>query len=180
MRTTLGCAGMIAAVAFVCGAIGSAFDTEASLNQRLLMAATLAGATFVAAVLLFMDDYARHRRAVQFVRNELLARADVDDDEFAQRFPKVDRELLCQTRNAVARFFDAPAEKLHPTDTLRGNLRFDELEPSFHMFVVSRVLEDRGVQTTSYTFDSRSLVDIGDLARQIRAVLYQVARRAGK
>jgi hypothetical protein len=167
----IGCAGMIAAVALILGIIASLFSTEAPFPERLTIAIGPAGMAFVAALLLLTRDRARHVSAVKAVRQMLLAREDVSEAKFMAHFPDADPTLIAQTRQAVSKFFDVPAQKIHPTDDLRSNLQFDALEPGFHSFVVYQVLADRNVAPQPFWFKSGGLRDIGDLAKEIQRVL---------
>jgi hypothetical protein len=126
---------------------------------------------FVAALVLFSRDHARHRRTVRRVRARLMARADASDDEFSQRFPNVDITLLKQTRLSIARFFDVPVEKIHAADSLRDDLEFAALEPSFHTFVVYHILNARNVEPRPFSFRTGKFDDLGGLVAEIQCVL---------
>jgi hypothetical protein len=167
----IGCAGMIAAVAFIFGVIGSLFATKASLTERLMIALIPAACAFVAALILFTRDHARHTSTMRAVRNMLLARNDVNDHEFFAHFADTDSTLIAQTRQAISGFFDVPAKKIHATDRLHNDLRFGTLEPAFHSFVVYHVLNVRNVVPHPFTFNTADLTDIGDLAKEIQRVL---------
>ncbi len=167
----IGCAGMIAAVAFVFGIIGSLFATEADIGERLMIAVMPAAIAFVAALILFARDHARHTSTMRPVRQVLLARQDVNDHDFFAHFPDADSTLITQTRQAISQFFDVPAQKIHPTDDLRNDFQFDTLEPSFHSFVVYHVLDVRNVAPQPFTFNTGDLTDVGDLAKEIQRVL---------
>jgi hypothetical protein len=171
----IGCAGIIAGVAFILGLGGSLFATEATFFERLMMASMTAAMAFVAAMLLFSRDHLRHRRAVRQIREMLLSRGDVNDSDFTSHFPDVDPSLIVETRQAVANFFDVRAEKIHPLDDLRKDLRFDTLEPSFHSSVVFHICAVRKIVLRSFSFDTRALVTIGDLANEVQRVLNSFA-----
>jgi hypothetical protein len=167
----IGCAGMIAAVAFVFGVIGSLFATEASLGERLMIALMPAAMAFIAAFLLFSRDHARHVATMRSVRRMLLDREDINDSDYLAQFPDADSTLIAQTRRAVSEFFDVPVQKIHPTDSLRKDLRFDTLEPGFHSFVVYRVFAARNVEPQPFAFNTSDLSNIGDLSNEIQRVL---------
>lgn len=171
MRGMIGCAGMIAAVAFVFGIIGSLFATEANLAERLMIATMPAAMAFIAALILFSRDHARHTGTMRTVRQMLLARHDISDGDYLAHFPDADSILVAQTRQAVSQFFDVPAEKIHPNDNLRKDLQFETLEPRFHSFVVYHVLDARNVAPQPFTFNTGDLTDLGDLAHEIQRVL---------
>ena len=171
MREMIGCAGMIAAVAFVIGVIGSLFASEANIGERLMMASITAALAFVAALILLARDYKRHTSTMRSVRQTLLARQDVHDRDFLAHFPGLDATLIAQTRQAIAQFFDVPAAKIHPTDHLRNDLRFETFEPNFHAFVVYHVLDARNVQPQMFSFNPGSLTDVASLATGIQRVL---------
>jgi hypothetical protein len=171
MRGMIGCAGVISAVALVPGLIGSAFATNASPAERLMIALMPAGMTFIAALMLFSRDRARHRRTVRRVRDRLMARADASDDDFSRGFPGAESALLLQTRLAIATFFGVPIRKIHPTDHLRSDLEFAALEPSFHSFVVCHILNARNVEPKPFSFRTADLADLRDLVAEIQRVL---------
>jgi len=162
---------MVAAPAFVFGLIIALLTTEASLAERLMIPPMIAAIVFIAALVCFAWDYARHTRTRRVVRQALLEREDVEDDVFAAVFPDVDTTLVTQTRHAVAQFFHVPAAKVHPADKLVDDLHFDALEPSFHSFVVYHVLNARDVHPQRFLFNTGNLNDIGDLAAKIQRVL---------
>jgi len=167
----IGCAGMIAGVAFVFGIVGSLFATEAGLAERLMIALMPAALAFIAALLLFARDHARHTATMRMVRQMLLARQDISDGDYLAHFPEADSTLIAQVRQAVSELFDVPAQKIHPTDSLRNDLRFYALEPYFHSFVVYHVLAARNITPRSFTFNTGALTDIGDLAKEAQRVL---------
>lgn len=70
-------AAVIAAFGFIAGAIGSIFASDVSLLGRLCMALGVAGATFVAALVLALRDYFRQSSARAEVQRMLLAREDL-------------------------------------------------------------------------------------------------------
>lgn len=162
---------MIAAVAFVFGVIGSLFATGATLAERFMISLVPAALAFVAALLLFTRDRARHSMALREVRRVLAARDAVADQDFLAYFPDIDSTLLSQTRVALAEFFDVPPQKIHPTDRLHEDLRFGTLDPAFHSFVVYHVLSARMVEPQPFTFRTARMADIGDLAKEIQRVL---------
>jgi hypothetical protein len=168
----IGCAGMIAAVAFVFGVIASLVATEAAVGERLMTAFVPPGIAFVAALLLFAMDRARHTSTMRSVRQMLLARPDVEDHDFFAQFPDADSTLIAQTREAISRFFDIPMQKIHPNDNLRNDLQIDTFEPAFHSFVVTDVLRARHIAPRPFTFSTCGLTDIGDLAKEIQRVLH--------
>lgn len=171
MRTMIGCAGMIAAVAYVMGIVCSLFAREVTASERMMMAVFPAVMAFVAALILFARDRSRHVAARQTVRDNLLPRQDVNDDEFFAHFPKNDPTLIAQTRRAISLFFDVPAEKIHPTDNLQNDLEFSTLEPGFHTFVVYHVFNARNVAPQPFWFKTSNLTDVGDLAKEIQRIL---------
>ena len=167
----IGCSAMIAVVAFVFGAIGSLFVSDATFTERLMFALMPAAMTFIAAFFLGYRDQALHRTAMQTVRKRLMTRADLNEIDYLAHFPNSDSTLLAQTRRAVSQFFDVPPEKIHPSDRLREDLQFDRLQPSFHTFVVYHVLEARKVTPQPFAFHTRDLADLGDLANEIQRIL---------
>src|SRR5207249_3734495 len=144
-----------------------------------LIALMPAAMAFVAALLLFSRDYARHARTLRRVRTKLIVRDDSSDDEFSRQFPNADFTTMQQTRHAIAQFFNVPVAKIHSTDTLDGDLEITTLEPSFHSFVVYHVLNVRNVQPQPFAFNTGNLNDIGDLVAEIQRVLDGIARSNG-
>ncbi len=170
----VGCAAMIAAVAFVLGLIGSLFATTANFGERLLIAAGVAAVAFVAALMLFIRDYASRTAAIRAVRRMLLARSDVSDADFSSHFPEVDPTFLGQIRQAVSGAFRVPAAKIHPGDNLRRTFRCDVLEPEFHSIVIFDILKTRKVTPAPgqlFAFHSSALNSFGDLAKEIQRIL---------
>lgn len=174
MRGMIGCAGMIAAVAFVFGLIGSLLATQANLGQRLMIALMPAVSTFVATLMLLFRDNARHASAMRGVRKVLLARTDVDDHVFLAHFPDADAKLITQTRLAIARFFDVPPQKLHANDRLRNDLQFGTLQIALVSFVVDHVQIARNVKPQAFTFNTAGLADIGDLVKETQRVIREI------
>lgn len=167
---------MISAVAFVFGAIGSLFATGATLAERLMISIMPAAIAFVAALLLFTRDRARHSAALHEVRRVLAARDDVADQDFLACFPDIDSTLLRQTRVAIAEFFGVSTEKIHPTDRLHEDLRLGTFDPDFHSFVVYQVLSARMVELRPFTFRTAGMADVGDLAKEIQRVLDRLSK----
>ena len=171
MRGLIGCAGVIAAIAFFLGLLGSLFAAEVSLALRLGLAAMVAAIAFVAVVLLGTRDSLRYAATKRRVHNMLLARPDVKDTEFAAQFPDCSADLVLQTREAISQFFGVPAGKIHPSHRLRDDLRRDVFEPGFHSFVVYRVLNLRHVTPQPFVFHTTKSMDIGDFLTEIQRVL---------
>lgn len=180
MRAMIGCAGMIAAVAFFIVGIITLFVPDGTIGERLLVAALAAATVFVAAILLCARDHMRHLAALRRVRRMLLARENANSRDFAAHFPMVDAALIVQTRDAVSAFLGVPAAKLRHTDRLRNDLQFDALEPAFHSFVVYSILAARSVAPQPFTFRTGELADLGDLANEVQRILDDIARRASK
>jgi hypothetical protein len=167
----IGCAAVIGIVAFVIGLVATLIANDPAFPHPLIAGALTGATTFVAALVLMARDSTRHNTAMRTVRQMLLTRQDVKEDDFIVHFPNSDSALLTQTREAVSRFFDVPTQKVHPTDNLRKDLQFDVLEPNFHSFVVFEVLNARNVVPQSFSFNTGDLADIGDLANEIQRVL---------
>lgn len=180
MQTMFGCAGAIALVAFFLGGIASLFATEANLYQKLFMALIPGVMAFVAAFLLFLRDHIRLRRTLRTVRNTLLSRKDVEDQDFCKYFPNIDYTLLTQTRKAISLFFDVPPQRIYPTDRLHDDLKVDALDPVFQFHVVGYILHVRNIIIPQpFTFTVANLIDIGDLANGIQRVLDKLEDRPG-
>ena len=102
MRGMIGCAAMIASVAFVFGLIASVFATEANLAERLMIALMPAIMAFVPVLILFSRDYVGHTQTVRRVRAKLLARDDTSEDEFSRRFIDQTTKTNHMPRNPIS------------------------------------------------------------------------------
>jgi hypothetical protein len=171
MRGLIGCAAVIAVVAFFLGLIGALFVVEASLAERLGIAMLPAAMAFIAAILLGTRDYARSEVTKHRVQKMLLVRIDVTDADFVASFPAFNADLVLQTREAISEFFGVPSSKIHPSDKLSGNLKVDLRKPSFHSYVIYRVFNLRHLTPQPYVFHSTKPMDIGDLIAEIQRVL---------
>jgi hypothetical protein len=174
MRQAIGCAAIVAAVAFVPGLISSLLAAGVPLPGRVMIALMPAGLAFVVALLLLSRDYLRRKRTFRRVRVRLMARDNIGDDEFLRRFPNSDLTLVQQTRAAIARFFGVPVEKIRATDRLRDDFEFTVLEPWLLFFVLDHVVNARNVQrkpSTRFTFRTGKTDDFGDFVAEIQRVL---------
>lgn len=171
MRLLIGCSGAIALVFFVFGFAGSLFARDASWSERLFIAAMTAGTAFVAALLLFHRDSVQHGTTVLLVRESLLARRDTTDDDFLASRPTDQAQLLLETRKAIARFFDVPAEKVGRDVLLIRDLHVDKLEPAFQFLVVHAVIDSQKVTPQPFGFSMADLETLDDFATAIRKVL---------
>lgn len=174
----IGCAGIIAGIAFAIGLIASLFARDASLGERLLIPFMAAGMTFIAALLLFWRDKARHTRLIRRVRRKLLERDDIRDSEFAKSLPDVDPVFLLQLRSAIAEFFNVPPARIHASDDLRQDYLFDKIEPGFHFFIMHHMIKAREIRyspTKIVVFHSNNLQGIRDLAGEIQRILEDLA-----
>lgn len=168
----LGCAGMVAVVAFFIGGIGSLFVADATLAERGLLASGMAAAAFVAAWLLAGDDHRRHVEAVRSVRQTLVDRPNLEDAEFTAQLPGGDDKLGIQVRSAIAAYFQVPPEKILPTDDLRRDYRYDVLGPSFEQFVVAHVCAARGIDPVGFfVFRSAEIKDATDLCAETQRII---------
>ena len=171
MREMIGCAGALALIAFVLGLPFTLFITVDHWSQRLFLASTYATITFVATILLCLQDYSSHRKNRAMVRRTLLDRSDTSGDGFVALISNPNANLLLQTRNAIADFFNVPAEKLLPNDDLRTVLRADKLEPSFQLHVVNSVIAKNTDEPQPFMFGLEGLSTIADLSTAIENVL---------
>jgi len=171
MRLLIGCSGAIALGAFVIGLAASAFVRGATWADRVTMVAVPTTITFVAALLLFARDSARHSSTMRKVRTYLLARNDSTDEQFVSSRPCDDAPLLLETRKAISRFFDVPTVKVGRDVRLIHDLHVDNLEPSFQLYVVDSLVASRTLAPRSFGFTIAGLVSIDDLAGAIRKAL---------
>lgn len=170
----LGCAGIIALMFLPFGVLMAAMVAKATFPERIILALMPSGLAFIATLILAMRDRMRHVTRARILRSHLLNRHDVNESEFLTHFPNVDPELICQTRQAVAEYFDVPATKIHPSDDLRDDLQFENFEPDFHSFVLYRVLVARHLEpapSQMFSFQTNGLVNLGDLANEVQRVL---------
>ena len=171
MRFLIGCSSAIAVVVFIiCFAI-SLFVRDATWTDRLLMASTLSIITFVAALLLAMNDSAKRSTAMKSARKYILACSDMNDEDFVASLPFDDVALLLSTRKAISQFFNVPEVQISRNVHLIHDLHVDELEPSFQFFVVDFVIASQQTEPKSFGFSMAGLETIDDLAGAIRGVL---------
>lgn len=169
MRGMIGCAGVLASIAFVLGLPFSFFFTVDHWSHRILIACLPAAFTFLAAIALCLRDHFAHSRNMAVVRRFLLRRADTPDKEFAVTNPNP--KILIETRDAIAKYFDVPAAKLQPNDDLRNDLRADKFEPSFQMYVVDSVIANTTDNPQPFMFGLDGITTIVDLSAAIENVL---------
>jgi hypothetical protein len=165
------CSGALALVFFVIGFAGSLFVRDGSWSERLLVAGITAGMAFAAAVLLSSRDLVQHAATRGSVRKDLLARGDTTDDDFVSSRPTDQIGLLLETRKAIARFFDVPAEKVDRDIHLIRDLHVDKLEPAFQFFVVQAIIASQQVRPQPFGFSMADLVTLDDFTTAIRKVL---------
>lgn len=67
--------------------------------------------------------------------NKLMTGSDVDQDSFLVVEEPEDAELLLETREAVAAFFDIPVEKISRDIDLIDDIKIDQLNPAFYLIV---------------------------------------------
>jgi hypothetical protein len=171
MRQLMGCSGAIALLAFVVGLAVSLFVVDAGWIDRLMVAAGVSMAAFIAAFVLSSDDAAQHAATVQAVRTRLLVAADSSEEQFLASRPYDDTQLLLETRKAIARFFDVPDTKIPRDVHLLDDLQVDRLDPSFWFHVVNSVVVAQHATPTPFTFNIAGLQSIDELARAIEKVL---------
>ena len=171
MRFVIGCSGAFALVIFVIGFVVSLFFTDASWSDRLTMAVVPAIITFIAVLLLASHDSAKRSGAMRSARKQLLARADMNEDEFVSSRSTDDAGLLLETRKAISRFFEVPTEKIGRDIQLIQDLHVDNLEPSFQFYVVNSVIASQANESEPFTFSMAGLETIDDLTVAIRTVL---------
>lgn len=171
MRGMIGCAGVLASIAFILGLPFSLFFTVDHWSQRLLIAGMPAAFTFVATILLCLRDHSSQNESITLVRRSLLDRKDAADDEFVALVSNSDAKLLLETRDAIAEFFDVPSCKLRPDDDLRAVLRADKFEPAFQMYVVDSVIAKNTDDPQPFMFGMEGLSTIADLSVAIENVL---------
>jgi hypothetical protein len=171
MSGTIGCATIVAAVAFILGLVGALFAHEASVAERFMNAGIMAAMAFCGVLILGTRDLVRYKATIRADRRKLLAQENVTDAEFLSHFSDVDPALILQIRLAVAALFQVPAEKVHPSDSLQDDLRLNILEPGFHSFVVAHVLKARNVAPQPYVFHSVALKGFNDLVKELQRIL---------
>lgn len=171
MRVLIGFSGAIALVAFVIGLAVSLLVRDARWTDRLTMALTPAIITFAAVLVLASHDSAKHTATMRSVRNWLLTGGDTSDVDFVSSRPTDDAALLLETRQAIARFFGVPTDRISRDVHLIHDLHVDKLEPSFQFYVVGSVIASQQIQARSFGFSMAGLETIDDLTDAIRKVL---------
>jgi hypothetical protein len=165
----IGCAGILALVAFILGLPFSFFFTVDHWSHRFLIALMPAAFTFFAAILLCLRDQSAISEHVSAVRRSLSQRPDTSDNDFV--VSNSNQTLLLQTRDAIANYFDVPAAKLLPNDDLRIILRADKLDPSFQMYVVDWVVANNADDPQPFMFGLDGINTIVDLSAAIEDVV---------
>ncbi len=171
----LGCATLIAVVAFVVGGIGSFFFDDATLAERGLVAIGIAAAAFIAAWLLARDDSAQQNAARESVRQMLADRQGISDDEYAAQFPDTELALVMQVRNAVAEFFDVEVAKILSTDDLRRDYQY-ALGWGVEVAVIESVCAERGLQVPPfYLIRDSEVTNVATLTEKMKRILDDIA-----
>ena len=104
MLGMLGCAGILALLAFLLGLPVSFFFTVEHWSERLLIACMPAAFTFIAAMLLCLRDQSSHNEDMTSVRRSLLERVETSDDDFGDSPSKLNEQLLFQEQKEGNRF----------------------------------------------------------------------------
>ena len=147
------------------------FWSEAILADRLIIALMAGVSTFVAALILFTRDRARHFSTLRVVRKNLLARDDIHEQEFLAHFQEADSQLIAQIRLAIGKYFDVPPQKILANDSIPDDLQIGKLEPDFHSFVLCQIFHFRNIEPKRFTFNTASLAHIGGLYKEIQRIL---------
>jgi hypothetical protein len=176
VRPTIGCAGILAIIAFALVFAGMSLFGHTNLQERAFGSAMTAALTFVASLLLFLRDQQQFIVTKRKVREKLLTRTNLGESVFLSKFPISDTITLANTRIAVAKFFDVPPEKIYPDDNLCVDLLFDKLEPAFHSFVANSVFIAQNLNIKSFWFRTAGLVNINDLAVEIQQAIDRSAQ----
>jgi hypothetical protein len=171
MRSLLNCAGILAIVGFVVGITLTCFDRTLGLADRLEISLMVGGIAFGAALLLGARDLNKYRMAMKATKKMLGDRAEIPEAEFACTFAETESVLVLQIRNAIAKFFNVPAEKIHPTDDFRNTYHFKVFEPGICFFIVHEIFSVRKIHPRPFTFESQQITDIQSLAAEIRRIL---------
>jgi hypothetical protein len=168
-------------IAFVIGFVAALFSDD-TRGTPLLVGAMTGGMAFVGSLILLARDRSRNTATLKLVRDMLLARDDVHENDFCRSFSEMDAKLLVDMRNAISNFFGVPATKIHPDDELQENFRFETFQPFFLLHVVGYIVNQRNLKCDSFfAFRTGKLKNIADLAIQVRNVLNDLeARFPGK
>ena len=94
------CATMIGMVAFTVGFVAVLVANDPTFPHPLIAGGVTGGMACIAALLLFARDRARSTSAVAKVRQMLLARPDVTDDDFCAHFPDADPIVVTSSAKA--------------------------------------------------------------------------------
>jgi hypothetical protein len=177
----LGCAVLICLTVFpVILIVGLVID-QGTIRERLIFAvpfsAAVSAMVLVVVLILSARDKWRFNKTRQSVRDRLLSRHDAPEIEFVRQIPDCDPVLVTKVRQAIAAFFEVPAEKVLPTDSLKSDLYWNELEPGIHWSVAGHVFRARNVVPKAWRFDSNQ-EDVGGVVREIARILNEFDRPA--
>lgn len=170
-NSMIGCAGMIALVTLLFGALLSLAIPNATPAERISTAFMPSALSFIAAIILFRRDRVSRRGQEIRLRRQLLNRRDVGESEYLTYFPNIEPALMSQIRHAIAEFVQVPVEKIHATDRLREDLMADSIEPGLYYFVINRVIALQQHEITPsqiITINATSLSSAGDLAIEVQ------------
>ena len=126
--------------------------------------------TFVAVLILSANDRMKHRNVAGCVRPFLLPQRDMNAARFCREFPDHHPEIITEIRAAVARFYGVPPEKLHPLHRL-SDYEFRLIEPSFHIIIVSEVLERFGLAKSTYKFSANTCSTFSDFVEEVATII---------
>lgn len=163
-------AALIALVFAVIVAVGTLVTTW-DLGATVASTTMIFGITFVAVLLLAAGDLFKQWRLRRSVRNRLLAREDLAEEEFFAPFTKFELDVARHCRTYIAALFRVPDGKLRPTDQLNRDYEFDVLGgvPSTSLFVLQR-LGFTLRPNTPLAENVEELKDFRDLVIEIRRI----------
>ena len=167
---------IVAAVALMFGFVGSLFASKASLFEKLILATMPAGIAFLAAMMLFLRDQFRYDRAIRSVQKKLLNRTDVTPEDFLLCFPNHVESVLISIRNALAKFFDVPQEKIHPEDDFTIDYQILSLSPGFQFFVTSAVFTELNIEEIPSTFHIYTHNNVSEVAEEVEKAFLALGR----
>ena len=176
--TTLSCTGFLGLVfgivAFVvCGAV--TWDSVAATVGAWMVALM----TFVAAALLLFRDNLRRIRAIRRIRQVFTNRPGLSADDFRSGFAPQDQDIALTAREALARFYGIPEDRLHPNVDLWSDLAFSRVEPFAYAAVAGTVFPDAH-KTGPFAFPTSRPETLGDLVRELAALRFRLDERRAK
>jgi hypothetical protein len=157
-----------AAIAALIGGIGMLFWPGVTFGEWIIGLLMLASITFVAVIILKIRDGNQYESHIRVIRTALLARKDITDDEFRIPYQAEDAPWALQVREAIAKFYQVPASKIHPDDDLAADLGFYMFDIVITHYVFCHVLAANRLEDRRFSMSIENLHRLPDLTNEIR------------